>query len=67
MKDTALVSVIGLNEIMRVSGIGAANTKNAALFYFVATLIYLSLTIVTMRGQAWAERWAARGVPREMR
>ncbi len=67
MKDTALVSVIGLGEIMWVSKIGAENTKNAIAFYFVASLIYLALTVVTMRGQFHLEAWANRGLPRDTR
>ena len=63
MKDTALVSVIGLNEILRISGIAAQATKNTTAFYLVAALIYLGLTIVTMRGQHSIEAWAARGQP----
>lgn len=64
MKDTALVSVIGLNEILRVSGIAAQATKNATAFYFVAAFIYLALTVVTMRAQHSIEAWAARGLPK---
>ncbi|MCG8510527.1 MAG: ABC transporter permease subunit [Rhodospirillales bacterium] len=63
MKDTALVSVIGLNEILRVSSIAAQATKDTTTFYSVALVIFLLLTIVTMRGQARAERWARRGMP----
>lgn len=67
MKDTALVSVIGLNEILRVSGIAAQATKDATLFYFVAAIIYLALTVVTMRGQVSIEAWASKGVPKGTR
>jgi len=67
MKDSALVSLIGLNDIMRVSGIAAQATKNTVLFYFVAALIYLALTVVSMRVQAPLEAWANRGLPRAVR
>lgn len=66
-KDTALVSVIGLNEILRIAGIAAQSTKNTALFYFVACLIYLAITIVTMRFQVSAEAWANKGLPKDTR
>lgn len=67
MKDTALVSVIGLNEIMRITGIAAQATKEATLFYFVGALIYLALTVVTMRGQYSIEAWANKGLPKARR
>lgn len=67
MKDSALVSLIGLNDIMRVSGIAAQATKNTVLFYFVAALIYLALTVLSMRVQAPLEAWANKGLPRAVR
>jgi len=67
MKDSALVSLIGLNDIMRVSGIAAQATKNTVLFYFVAALIYLALTVLSMRVQAPLEAWAKQGLLRAVR
>ena len=64
MKDTALVSVIGLNEILRVAGVAAQATKNTTAFYLVAAVLYLALTVVTMRGQHSIEAWAAKGLPK---
>ena len=62
LKDTALISVIGLDEIMRKSQIAISNTKEPFTFYFVAALIYLTITVIVMFGQRYAERWAGRGV-----
>lgn len=61
LKDTSLVSVIGLNEILRAAYIGGQATKDSFTFYSVALLIYLAMTWVASRGQARIERWAARG------
>lgn len=64
LKETALISVTGLVEIMRQSTIGAGSTKQPFTFYAVACLLYLLLTTVSGRGFARAERWASRGVRR---
>lgn len=64
MKDTALVSVIGLEELMRRSQIAVTATKEPFTFFLVAALIYLSLTIVAMVGLHFLERHAARGFVR---
>ena len=62
LKDTSLISVVGLEEIMRKSQIAISNTKEPFTFYFVAALIYLTITVIVMFGQRYAERWAGRGV-----
>src|SRR5690606_18656697 len=47
LKDTALVSAIGLTDILRQAGVAARVTKHAFLFFGVAALIYLLLAIVS--------------------
>jgi len=64
MKDSALLSLIGLNEIIRVAGIGAQATKNTSLFYFVGAVLFLALTMVTMTVQRRMEAKANRGIAR---
>ncbi len=61
MKDTALVSVIGLEEIMRRSQIAVTSSKEPFLFYMVAAFIYLGLTILAMIGMYFLEKRASRG------
>jgi polar amino acid transport system permease protein len=61
MKDTALVSVIGLEELMRRSQIAVTSSKEAFTFYMVAAIIYLTLTIVAMLGMHLLEHRASRG------
>ncbi|RRV03933.1 ABC transporter permease [Pseudomonas sp. v388] len=64
MKDTALVSVIGLEEIMRHAQIAVGFTKEAFTFYMVAAFMYLGLTIIAMTGMHFLEKRAARGFTR---
>jgi polar amino acid transport system permease protein len=64
MKDTALVSVIGLEEIMRHAQIAVGFTKQAFMFYMVAAFMYLGLTILAMTGMYFLEKRADRGFTR---
>ncbi|HLT05459.1 MAG TPA: ABC transporter permease [Pseudomonas sp.] len=61
MKDTALVSVIGLEELMRRSQIAVTASKEPFTFYMVAAMIYLGLTVIAMIGLHFLERRASRG------
>lgn len=64
MKDTALVSVIGLEELMRRSQIAVTASKEPFTFYMVAAMIYLGLTVIAMIGLHFLERRASRGFVR---
>lgn len=64
VKDTSLVSVIALDELMRKAGIAVGVTKQPFLFYGAACALYLAVTGVSMIAFARAERWASRGVRR---
>ncbi len=64
MKDTALVSVIGLEELMRRSQIAVTSSKEPFTFFLVAAFIYLSLTIIAMIGMYFLEKRAGRGFTR---
>ena len=64
LKDTSLVSVIQLDELMRNTYIGAQATKLPFNFYTTAAVIYLGLTAVSMVALQNAERRAGRGVRR---
>lgn len=61
-KNTALVSVTGLAELMRNTSVAVGYTRQPFTFYLVAALIYLSMTTVTMVGNQFIEQWARRGV-----
>ena len=47
LKDTALVSAVGLSDILRQTGIAARVTKHAFLFFGTACLVYLLLAIIS--------------------
>ena len=47
LKDTALVSAVGLADILRQAGVAARVTKHAFLFFGIACLIYLVLAIIS--------------------
>ncbi len=64
MKDTALISVIALDELIRTSRIASEAERLPFTFYFVAAMIYLALATVSMGGLQRIERWASRGVRR---
>lgn len=62
MKDTALVSVVGLEELMRVTAFAVGRTKEPFTFYLAAAVIYLILTSVASLGLRHLERRARLGV-----
>ena len=49
LKDTSLISVTGLVEIMRQSYIAAGSTRDPLLFYSIAAVLYLILTFFSMK------------------
>lgn len=61
LKDTALVSVVGLDDLMRQAYVAAGFTKLPFTFYMAAAGIYLILTIISMQVIQRLERWANRG------
>lgn len=56
LKDTALVSIIGLSDILRQAGVAARVTKEAFLFYGLACLLYLVLAMISSIGIHAVER-----------
>ena len=49
LKDTSLISVTGLVEIMSQSYIAAGSTRDPLFFYSFAALLYLMLTYLSMK------------------
>ena len=49
LKDTSLISVTGLVEIMRQSYIAAGSTRDPLFFYTFAAILYLLLTFLSMK------------------
>jgi polar amino acid transport system permease protein len=65
LKDTSYVSVIGLADIIRQTGIAARVSREAFFFYTIACLLYLVLAMISSFGLGFIERWAKRsGVSR---
>ena len=58
LKDTALISLIGLKDLMYYSSRAAQTTGEPFTFYMVAALIYLLLTAAFMAFNGFAE-WRA--------
>ncbi|KAB2654617.1 ABC transporter permease subunit [Ochrobactrum sp. WV_118_8] len=56
IKDTALVSVVGLQELMRVAFIGAGSTRSPFIFYLTAAATYFLITIISQAGLVRFER-----------
>ena len=49
LKDSSLISVTGLTELMRVSQIGAGSTHRPFAFYLGGMALYLVMTLVSGR------------------
>lgn len=47
LKETSLLSVIGLTELLRQAGIAAGSTRQPLLFYGVAAMMFLAIGKVT--------------------
>ena len=60
LKTTALLSVIGLADLLFVAGKAAGSTRQPFTFYLAAALVYLLLTTVSTVLLSWAERSAER-------
>ena len=62
LKESALVSVVGLVELLRQSQIGAGSTRQPFDFYAAAGLLYLVITTVSTWGFSRAEARSRRGL-----
>lgn len=62
LKDTALISVTALAELMRMANVAAGSTREPFIFYVVAAALYLLMTTVSQTGFQWAERRAGRSL-----
>lgn len=62
LKDSALISVTGLAELMRTSQVAAGSTRQYFLFYIVGGILYLLLTSFSDRVFNRAERRANRSM-----
>lgn len=63
LKETALVSMVGLTDLVRVADVAAAVTKQPFMFYLAAGFGYIIFSSATMVAARRLERWAQRGQP----
>jgi len=61
LKDTSLISVTGLVEIMRMSYIAAGSTRDPLFFNSFAAVLYLFLTFLSMKLFNKLEKHYSRG------
>lgn len=64
LKDTSLVSVIAITDLMRQTSIAVGVTKQPFFFYLIACLIYLVFSMISSAVFARAEARASRGLKR---
>mgnify|MGYP000908411591 FL=1 len=56
LKTTALVSIIGLDDIVRKASLAAGATQLPFTFYFAVALVFLLFTAISSSLLSWAER-----------
>lgn len=61
LKDTALVSMVGLADLVRIADVAAAVTKQPFLFYLFVGFAYIIFSSITMVAAERFERWVNRG------
>jgi octopine/nopaline transport system permease protein len=62
LKESALISVTGLTELLRQAQVASGSTREPFVFYCTAAAVYLLLTSISTALFDWAERHAMRGV-----
>ena len=62
LKASALVSIIGLDDMVHRANLAAAATRQPFTFYATIAAIYLALTTVSILGLGWVERRYSLGV-----
>jgi len=64
LKESALISVVGLTEILRQAQVGAGSTRQPFAFFITAAALYLALSSLSGWGFQRAETATMRGVRR---
>ncbi|WP_323012736.1 ABC transporter permease subunit [Castellaniella sp.] len=62
LKDTALISLVGLVELMRAAVLGAAATRAPLTLYLLAGILYFLIGACSQGLFVWAERYFGRGM-----
>ena len=64
IKSTALVSVIGLQDVVYNGFVAGRSTRLLFTFMFAVLMIYLALTAISNLGLNWLDRRYSRGMVR---
>lgn len=64
LKDTPLVSLAGLNDLVATSKIAAGATNEPFIFFIVASLFFIVVSALTMPLSNWLEERFGRGLQR---
>lgn len=62
LKDTALISLVGLVELMRAATLGAAATREPLALYLMAGILYFIIGVCSQGMFIFAERHFGRGM-----
>jgi len=62
-KDTALLAIVGFNELTQETRTASGQTKAYFTFFLAAGVLYLLLTLFSNQIIARVERWSRRGMP----
>lgn len=65
LKDTALISLVGLVELMRAAVLGAASTREPLALYVLAGALYFVIGVASQGVFTLAERYYGRGMALE--
>jgi polar amino acid transport system permease protein len=63
-KDSSLIAVVGYTELLLATRQAAGNTKLYLLFFSVAALVYLMITLVSNQAFKRVEAYYRRGMPK---
>ncbi|PVZ68867.1 ABC transporter permease subunit [Pelagibaculum spongiae] len=64
LKDTALVALVGVNDLLRVSQLQAAKTFEPFTWYAMAGLIYLVITLISQQAMNYLKNRTSRHLPK---
>ena len=56
LKDTSLLSIIGVNDLLRISATASGSTRLPFTFYLTTAILFLLLTLISMVIITWLER-----------
>lgn len=66
-KDTALLAIVGFNELTQETRTAASTTKAYFTFFLAAGALYLGVTLFSNVIIARVEKWSRRGMPQGVR